>query len=434
MKTQNTDEGLKRVVGVPALTMSFVNGSIGAGMFALPAIVSIQLGAFGIICYLFCGMMLATIMLCYAEIGSRITSSGGSYAYVEAAFGPFAGYIINWLFFFGWGLLSDAAVLNILTDSLSVLFPVFVNPLFRAILFFVLLSFLTVINILGVKDGAKFVQIITVVKLLPLFGIIFFGFSHINMANLHLEHLPTLQTFGNTALILFFAFAGFEASLNVSGELKDPKHTVPISLLLGGVISLIIILSIQIVVQGVLGTEIVHFKDAPVAAVAEKVLGSVGKIIVIFASVLCCWGIIIGDVLTIPRLLFAGAKDGLFPNYLAKVHPKYATPYWAIITYAEVMFILSVSAGFQQLAILASASILLIYLSVILATIKLRAKTAINDEKTFKIPGGLAIPILGIVSIIWLLFSLSRQEMYSTVLFIAVVAGIYFGMKRLQKK
>ena len=82
MSTTKTNEGLERVVGVPGLALTIVNCTIGAGIFALPAIVSIQLGAFGIYSYLFCGLMMAAIMLCYAEIGSRVTSSGGSYAYV----------------------------------------------------------------------------------------------------------------------------------------------------------------------------------------------------------------------------------------------------------------------------------------------------------------------------------------------------------------
>jgi amino acid transporter len=96
MVNEKTEEGLKRVVGVPGLALAIVNGIIGAGIFALPAIVSIALGAFGIFGYVFCGIMLAAIMLCYAEIGSRVTCSGGSYAYVEAAFGNFPGFIINW--------------------------------------------------------------------------------------------------------------------------------------------------------------------------------------------------------------------------------------------------------------------------------------------------------------------------------------------------
>ena len=142
MAHEKTNEGLKRVVGVPGLALAIVNGIIGAGIFALPAIVSIALGAFGVIGYIFCSIMLAAIMLCYAEIGSRITTSGGSYAYVEAAFGAFPGYIINWLYFFGWSILGSAALLNIIADSLAVIFPVFANPLIRAVFFFVLIGFM----------------------------------------------------------------------------------------------------------------------------------------------------------------------------------------------------------------------------------------------------------------------------------------------------
>ncbi len=87
MPTAKSDEGLKRVIGVSALTLSIISGVIGAGIFALPAIVGTALGAFSVFGYIFCGVLFAAIMLCYAEIGSRVTTSGGSYAYVEAAFG-----------------------------------------------------------------------------------------------------------------------------------------------------------------------------------------------------------------------------------------------------------------------------------------------------------------------------------------------------------
>src|SRR5215471_21822880 len=97
------------------------------------------LGAFAIFGYIVCGILLASILLCYAEIGSRITSSGGSYAYVEAAFGNLPAYIINWLYFFGWSILGSAALMNIIADSLAVLFPVFANPLVRGVLFFLLI-------------------------------------------------------------------------------------------------------------------------------------------------------------------------------------------------------------------------------------------------------------------------------------------------------
>jgi len=100
MEDKNTGEGLKRVIGVPALAATVVNNTIGAGIYVLPAIVSVQMGAAGILGYLFCGAMLVAIMLCYMEIGGKVTASGGSYIYVETAFGPFAGFIVNWLFDF----------------------------------------------------------------------------------------------------------------------------------------------------------------------------------------------------------------------------------------------------------------------------------------------------------------------------------------------
>ena len=123
MPIATSKEGLKRVIGIRGLALSIVNGTIGAGIFVLPGIVSMEIGAFGVFGYIFCSIMLAAIMLCYAEIGSRVITSGGSYAYVEAAFGNFPAYIINWLYFFGWGILGSAALMNIIADSLAVIFP-----------------------------------------------------------------------------------------------------------------------------------------------------------------------------------------------------------------------------------------------------------------------------------------------------------------------
>ena len=434
MANEKTDEGLKRVVGVSGLALTIVGFTIGAGIFALPAIVGMELGAFAVFGYIFCGIMLAAIMLCYAEIGSRVTSAGGSYAYVETAFGDFAGFVIGWIYFFGWSILSDAALMNIIADSMSAIFPVFLNPWLRGLFFFVLLGFMVVINIWGAKQGVAVVKLITLIKLVPLFGIIIFGLGKIEPSNLHWEHLPSISTFGNSVLVLFFAFAGFESALGVSGEIKNPKRTVPLGILLGGLLVLIVYLLLQAVTQGILGSQMAVFKDAPLAAVAEKMVGSIGGTLLLLTAAISCFGSVSADVLNTPRVLFASANDGLFPKFLGKVHPKFATPYWAIISFGGMIFILSVAGGFKQLAILASAAILLIYLSVILATLKLRLKKQDTDEKTFKAPGGLIVPLIGIAAIIWLLTSLSKWEILSTLIFIAIICLIYFIMKKIKTR
>ncbi len=230
MAIKKTAEGLERVIGVPGLALTIVNATIGAGIFALPAIVSMQLGAYGIFAYIIGCLLMASIMLCYMEIGTQITTSGGSYAYVEAAFGKFAGFIISWLFLFGWGVLGSAAVINIFADSLSGIFPVLTNHSARAILFFVLLGSLVLLNIRGTKQSVQFLKVISIIKLLPLFAIIIFGFSHIKAANLHLHNVPPLKTFADTVLILVFAIASFETTLSVSGEIKNSRRTIPIGI------------------------------------------------------------------------------------------------------------------------------------------------------------------------------------------------------------
>ena len=434
MPTADSEEGLKRVVGVSGLALSIVNGVIGSGIFVLPGLVGMALGGFGVFGYIVCSIMLAAIMLCYAEIGSRVNTSGGSYAYVEAAFGPFAGFIINWLFFFGWGILGSAAVMNVIADSLLVLFPAFSIPLIRGLLFFVLIATMVMINVLGARQAIGFVKAIGIIKLLPLFGIILFGLSQVKIANLQWEQLPSLKTFSDTTLLLFFAFAGFETSLGVSGEFKNPKRTVPLGILAGGLTVLFVYMLLQMVTQGILGSGIAAYKDAPLAAVAGRIAGPAGATILLITAGISCFGGVSADVMATPRSLFAGANDGLFPKFLGRVHPKYSTPYLAVITYGSLIFIFAVSGGFKQLAILASAAILLIYLAVILATIKLRMTKKKPSEKTFRAPGGLMIPFTGIAAILWLLSSLSKREILSTLIFIAAICAIYITMQVVKTK
>jgi basic amino acid/polyamine antiporter, APA family len=290
------------------------------------------------------------------------------------------------------------------------------------------------INVRGAKQSVKVLEYITIIKLIPLFGIIIFGFSQVKMDNLHWQHWPHLNTLGETVLVLFFAFAGFETALGASGEIKNPKRTIPFGVLLGAAIVFLFYVLIQTVTQGVLGSAISSFKDAPLAAVAQNIVGPAGTTVLLVAAMISCLGNVGGDVLNTPRLLFAGANDGLFPGFLAKVHPRFATPYLAVITYAGLIFLFSVSGGFKDLAVLASGALLLIYLGVILATVRLRTKKEPAAEKTFRAPGGLSIPLIGIVAIIWLLSHLSAREIVSTLVFIAIICLIFFLMKTFQKK
>jgi amino acid transporter len=372
------------------------------------------------------------IMLCFSEIGSKITSTGGAYAYIHAAFGPYAGFLANTMFWFV-GILADAAIANAMADMLSIYFPFFSEIIIRAIFFLLVFGTFALVNVLGVKHGDNMVKINTLIKVVPLIILIVAGFSGTSIENLKWHSLPSISKLGEASLLLFFAFAGGEASLNVSGELKNPQKIVPLGILSGmGAVVLFYIL-IQTVSQGVLGSDLIKYKEAPLAAVANKVIGSFGATLMMAGAIFSMFAALSGSVLSYPRVIFAGANRGWMPKIMAKVHPKFATPFVAIISYAALDFIFSISGGFKQLAIIASASLLVVYFGVVAATIKLRLQETTKSEG-FRLPFGLGIPILAAISILWFLSNLAIKEITSLVVFLAVLSVLYLLIEFYNKR
>ena len=416
--------GLKREIGVLGLAANTLNRTIGAGIFVFPALVANILGGASILAYLLCGLLMMTIMLCFSEIGSQITTTGGAYAYIHSAFGPFAGFIANSMFWFV-GVLADAAVANAMVDMLTIQFQVLSNPIYRGIFFFIIFGGFAFINVLGVKHGDNVVKINTLIKLIPLTILIVAGFLGTSTENLRWDSFPSLEKLGEASLLLFFAFAGGEASLNVSGEVKNPKRVVPLGVLSGMAAVVLIYILIQTISQGVLGADLALQKEAPLAAVANKVLGKFGSTLIIAGAAFSMFAALSGSILSYPRVIFAGANKGWMPAFIAKIHPKFATPYWAIIVYALFDFIFSISGGFKELAIIASASLLSIYMGVVLATIKLRLKNKATKTDSFKLPGGIIIPVFAAIAIFWFLSHLAQNEFIALGLFLLILSIIY---------
>lgn len=428
----NTEEGLKRDIGLWGITSNIINVVIGSGIFVLPAIVSEGLGSAGILAYLFCGFLITLIMLCFAEVGSKVTTTGGAYAYIEVAFGKYFGFLATNLLIFGACLMATAAVANALADTLSYLFPIFKDFYFRTTFFLAIFGGLTVVNVIGVKKGISLIKFITIAKLTPLFLLIIWGATKLVVENIVWHSIPSFSEVGKVSLILFFAFQGAESSLSVSGEVKNPKKTIPKGIMLSFIIILLFYIGVQLVSQGILGNAFPNYKEAPLAEVARRIMGSTGITIMIAGAAISMFGYLSGDTLNIPRVLFRSAIDRVIPiKPLAKVHYKFATPYIAIITYAVLGCFFAITGEFEQLAILSSASVLLVYLGVALSVIKLRTvKTLYPDS--FRIPGGYTIPILAVLTILWLLSNLTRPEMLGMLITLASLSVIFLFIKLLK--
>ena len=429
----NQNEGLKRELGVWDVAINVVNISIASGIFLLPALIAGILGNASIVAYGVCGLMFLLIALCYAEVSSRITTSGGSYAYIEKAFGPYFGFIASGFLWFGTGVLVSAALINGIADMLSVPFPIFSLPIYRGLLFFFLFGFYAFTHIIGIKQGMNIIKAITFIKILPLVLLVIVGLFKLNTANLQWEGFPTVDKLGTASLILFFAFIGGETALNISGEMKNPSRTAPLGLLLGVVCIVIFFSLIQIVAQSTLGADLIQQK-APLAAAAGTLLGNWGTQMLIACGVIAIFSSLNSIVLVFSRVMFASANDGLLPQFLSKVHPKYATPHWTIITFSIISFIMAFSGGFKQLLVLATLATLLLYLGVALAAIKFRLSRETAYPASFTLPGGLSIPILTLIVLTWLIFQSKKEEIMAVGIFLFILSMMYILKVLLKEK
>ncbi len=413
------DEGLIRVIGTGAVGLSVVNMVVGAGIFVLPGIVAAELGAAAIVAYLICSVTVALVFLCFAEVGSRITRTGGAYAYVEEAFGPFAGFIASILFWFGWSALADAAITVIMVDSIALLFPILEEPVPRAVFIVTVLAFLAAVNIRGVKAGVNLFIFNTLAKLVPLVLLLVVGLFAIDVNNLAIPEWPSASSVAAATIILFYAFTGAESALSTSGEIKNPAKTVPMGLLFGLVGILLLYIGLQTVSQGVLGPELANNTKAPLVAVATEVFGDWGGKMLIVGAVISIYSTLSGDMLGGPRVIFASSQDDNLPKILGKVHPKYKTPYVAIIFFAIVVAVFALSGTFMYLAGVATGSLLLIYLAVSVAVWRFRRRDGLPKEGEFRVPFGLVIPGLSCVFVGGLLLQLPLEEART----IAVLVG-----------
>ncbi len=424
------DEQLVRAIGPWSLGANAVNSALGAGIFVLPGLVAAMLGPSAILAYFICGLAVALVLTCFIEIGSFVKRSGGAVAYVEEAFGPMVGFLAWVLYSVGFSILSNAALGAILVASVTPLFPALAHGAPRVITLLVLYGGLAAVNIAGVRQGIRFVVVTTVAKLLPLLLVIVAGLIVMHWRELRWTGWPPLENAGEASLLLFFAFQGSEDSLTPSGEIRDPARTVPRGMF-GGIAALIFIyVALQVVSQGVLGKGLALESTTPLASVAGHILGAPGRTLILAGFAVSIFSTLVAGLLTTPRGFFLVAQDGMLPAALARVHPRFRTPYVAILTVAALEFLLAATGEFRHLAVLSSASSLSIYLAICLGALRLRY-TRVRQPGAFRAPGGPTIGILGALVVIWLLSHSTRVEVAALAATLSL-GIVYFYARRLQ--
>ena len=422
-----SESSLVRSLGTVALAASIVNITIGGGIFRLPADMADKLGATAPVAYLLCAIVMGLIVLCMAEAGSRVSLTGGPYAYVEVAFGPFVGFLAGFLL---WMLLTFAmaAVATVLAAALGALVPAFASRAMSALFLVVVYIVFATINILGVERGARVNTTLTIAKLLPLALLIVGGIFAIDGANLAVTQAPDMGTLARSSILLIFAFAGIEAALVPGGEVRNPARTVPRAIFIAMATITLLYAGLQFVAQGVLGPALATSKAAPLADAAGVALGGWARHLLLVGAVISTLGHVGAMTLATPRTLFAFARDGFLPGVLARTHPVYRTPIAAIVVQCVIVLVLAISSTFERLAILANVSTLLLYAMCCLATWQLRRRDIRSGGTPFKVPMPGLVIVLACLVIGWMLTSVTAGEWIA--LAVALAIGVVLFMMR----
>lgn len=423
MTRARSDGSLVRALGVWGLAANIVNITVGGGIFRLPAAAATALGAAAPVAYVVCAIAMGLIVLCFAEAGSRVSLTGGLYAYVEVAFGPLVGFLTG-VFLWAGITAATAAVASFFADALGALIPALATGSARMTVLVLILIALAALNIAGVRGANRFNVVMTVAKLVPLLLLIVVGLGAMHRENLRWAATPGVTDVSRASIVLIFAFLGVESALVPSGEVSEPARTVPRAIFMAMIAVTLLYLAVQVVTQGILGSALATQKT-PLAEAAAVAMGPAGRILMLVGMTISMFGYVSGMTLAVPRMLFAFGRDGFLPAQLSLVHARSRTPYVAIIVQTLIVIGLAVSGSFEKLAVIANGSVLLVYVACCAAVIELRRRGVQESGVPFRIPFAAAVPVLAIAVIVWFLTSLDAGAWKALLVVLGVAVVVY---------
>lgn len=432
-ETAAGESQLIRALGVPGLTANIVNATVGAGIFAWPATIAAQLGAASWVAYVICGLAMCLFVTSFALAGSRVSLTGGLYAYVEVAFGRYIGFLAGVLYFLT-AILAISGIVELIASSVGSFVPILSASLGKPVVILLVLAFLVAINIRGVRTGARAVEALTIVKLAPLLIFVFAGLFFLHPHALAWPGWPHGDVLGRSVLQLLFAFVGIEVALVPSGEIKNPSRTVPRSIFTALGITTLLYIMIQLVALGVMGNELGRYGDTALAEAAARFLGNAGRLLMLIGLAVSAFGWVASDILSSPRIVYAFGRDRFIPSFFGRIHPRFHTPHVAIVTYATLTFFLSFSSTFQKLAVLSNTAVLLLYILCFLAALELKRRDVRGEGVPFGFPGANFIPVIAIAVVIWILSHATLGELEITGSCLVVASLLFVARESLLKR
>ncbi len=425
--TSGTEEKLPRNLGLWGIWMLVVNGLIGAGIFGLPSGAAALAGEYSVLVYAFCALLILPIILCFAELGSYFRGTGGPIRYGTLAFGPFVGFQGGWLYYLA-RLISFSANTVLLTDSIAYFIAGAGTGTGRIISLAVICVGLSVINVLGSIESIRSMTLFTVIKfavliLLPLGGFILLGSEVIPSFE---SPIPASDNLGAAALLLIYAFVGFEGAVVPAGEAKRPERDMPLGLLLGLAVVAVLYMVIQLVSQAAV-PDLANSKT-PLLDVSATLFGPVGAIVLMVGVAASVLANLVSSMFSATRVTYALSLEKSLPRWFGEVHSRYLTPANSVVFFGIAAFLLAAFGSFKVLAAMTVLSRLFLYGMSCAAIPKLRPQ--FRGEGRFILKGGYLIPVLGIGACLWLMLQVSSQSIWMTAIFVGIGTLLFWIGKK----
>lgn len=395
--------------GFGSMVLLGINGVLGTGIFLMPGQVMALVGPSSMFVYLAVSIAALAIAFCFAECASLFSRNGAAYVYAKEAFGEFVGFevgIMKW----SASIIAWAALAAGFVTILSQIFPSLAEGYMRSLFLVFFLGSLGILNIFGIEMIRFLNNMITIGKIVPLLVFIVFGFMFIETENFtpfFPEYLEA-NAYGSAALLIFFAFSGFEALAVAAEDMENPRKNIPLALIAILLITSVIYFLVQAVIIGVLGADLAN-NEIAIAAAAVKMVGPIGGWVVMACMLVASGGINIASSFISPRSGVALAQDGMVPMVIA-TNGKYGTPVISIAITTILAIVISVSGSFVTLATISVITRFSQYFPTCLAVMAFR-KNRPDLISSFPRVLGPVIPLFAMSCILLVLFSAPFTEL-----------------------
>lgn len=414
---------LERSLSLTSVVAISIGGMLGSGIFVLPGLAAAKTGSSVWLAYLLAAICILPAALSKSELATAMPSSGGTYVYIERAFGPLFGTIagiglwLSLLFKSAFALVGFGAYLNVLV-SLAPGVTKYIALIFLGVILF--------LNILGVKKVGKVQIVIVSISLISLALILIFGLPKTSAALLDPFLLKGSTGLFSTVAFVYISYAGVTKVAAIAGEIKNPSKNLPRAMILSLFIMTTIYVVVAFVLVGNLPLQELKTDISPIYTIAELLGGKVIGYIAAIVGVITLISMANSGVLAASRFPFAMARDKLLPDFMAKIHSKYLTPVVTISMTCLAMAMVILFLDVEKIAKLASAFMVMMFILVNACVIVLRETSAQWYAPPYKSPLYPFVQLFGITSGIVLLVLLGLGPLLAIIAIFAIGFLIYF--------